>query len=185
MTTQAIPGTPTGFGSRLQDPCRAGDTAVLINLTPGDPGVFQDNTIYEAGSIGLEVEYATSDIGPTNTLKYNNNVFVGFYNSSAQANATTIYSNTDLNMLTNPGASWTNNATFGQRNNWACPRAGESNAICSDPGLTDETYHTYGYGNMAPTSGSILLGAGVAVPGITVDYNGQTRKTPPSIGAYE
>src|SRR3984957_16537436 len=32
MTSQAIPGTPTGFGSRLQDPCRAGDTAVLINL---------------------------------------------------------------------------------------------------------------------------------------------------------
>jgi hypothetical protein len=185
MTQGPIPGTPTGFGSRLAAPCRAGDTAVAINVTPGDPAAFQNNTVYEAGSIGLEVEYATSDIGPTNTLKYNNNVFVGFFNAGNQANATMIFSSTDLNMLTNPGASWTNNATFGQRANWTCPHAGESNAICSDPGLIDETYHTYGYGNMAPTSGSILLGAGVAIPGITVDYNGQTRPTPPSIGAYE
>jgi hypothetical protein len=185
MTSQAIPGTPTGFGSRLGDPCRAGNTAVLINLTPGDPGVFQDNTLYEEGSIGLEVEYATADTGPTNTLKYNNNVFLGFYNSGAQANSTTIYSNTDLNMLTNPGASWTNNATFGQRSNWTCPHAGETNAICTDPGLVDETYHPYGYGNMAPLPSSILNGAGVAIPGITVDYNGQTRTTPPSIGAYD
>jgi hypothetical protein len=185
MATQAIPGTPAGFGSKLGASCRAGNTAVLINLTPGDPGVFQYNTIYEAGSIGLEVEYATSDSGPTNTLQYNNNVFLGFYNSGAQANATSIYSNSDLNMLTNPGASWTNNATFGQRNNWPCPHAGESSAICGDPGLVDETYHAYSYGNMAPTPGSILKGAGVAIPGITVDYNGLTRKTPPSIGAYE
>jgi hypothetical protein len=185
MTQGPIPGTPTGFGSRLASPCRAGDTAIAINVTPGDPAVFQNNTIYEAGSIGVEVEYATSDTGPTNTLKYNNNVFVGFFNPGNGANATMIFSSTDLNMLTNPGASWTNNATFGQRANWTCPHVGESNAICGDPGLTDETYHPYGYGNMAPTSGSILPGAGVAIPGITVDYNGQTRPTPPSIGAYE
>jgi hypothetical protein len=186
MTQGPIPGAPTGFGSKLAAPCRAGNTAVLINLTPGDPATFQFNTIYEAGAIGLEVEYATSDTGPTNTLKYNNNVFVGFYNPGSEENSTTIYSNSDLKMLTNPGASWTNNATFGQRNNWTCPQAGESKAICSDPGLVDETYHAYGYGNMAPSpSGSIVVGAGISVPGVTTDYTGTTRNSPPSIGAYE
>jgi hypothetical protein len=187
MTTVAsIPTFATGFGSKLGAPCRAGNTAILINVTPGDPATFQDNTVYEAGAIGLEVEYATSDTGPTNTLKYNNNIFAGFYNAGAQENSTTIFSNTNLKMLTNPGSSWTNNVTFGQRGNWACPHVGESNAICSNPGLIDETYHTSGYGNMAPSApGSIVLGAGVAIPGITTDYTGTTRNNPPSIGAYE
>ncbi len=96
MSTQAIPGTPAGFGTKLLDPCRAGNTAILINVTPGDPATFQDNTVYDAGAIGLEVEYATNDSGPTNTLKYNNNIFIGFFNAGSQANATPIYSNTDL-----------------------------------------------------------------------------------------
>jgi len=185
MTQGPIPGFPTGFGSKLAAPCRAGNTAVAINVTPGDPAVFQNNTLFEDGAIGVEVEYATSDIGATNTLQYNNNVFVGFYNAGATANATTIYSNTDLNMLTNPGASWTNNVTFGQRTNWPCPHTGETAAICTDPGLTDETYHAYGYGNVVPVAGSAVIGAGVAVAGITTDLAGVTRPAKPSIGAYE
>ncbi len=183
---ETIPGRPVPTQDSLGDTCRAGNTAIVINTTPGDPATFQDNTVYAGGSIGLEVEYATSDTGPTNTLKYNNNVFAGFYNAANQANATPIYSNTNLNMLKNPGASWTNNVTFGQRANWTCPAAGESAAICTDPGLTDETYHAYGYGNMAPASpASAVVGAGVAIPGISVDYTGKTRPSSPSIGAYE
>lgn len=185
MTTQTIPGTPTGFGSALADPCRAGNTAVLINVTPGDPAVFQFNTVFESGAIGLEVEYATSDTGPGNTLKFNDNVFVGFLDSASSKNGSTLYSNTDLNMLTNPGASWTNNATYHQNSNWTCPAMGETNAVCGDPGLVDETYHAYGYGNMAPTANSALLGKGVSIPGITTDYLGTSRKNPPTIGAYE
>ncbi len=186
MSTQAIPGTPTGFGSILASPCRAGNTAVAINVTPGDPAAFQNNTVYTDGSIALEVEYATADIGPTNTLKFNNNVFVGFYNSGNTANPTPIFSSTDLNMLENPGASWTNNSYYGYRANWTCPILGESNAICSDPKLTDETYHLYGYGNMAPASASSpVIGAGMTLPTITLDYTGVTRPNPPSIGAYE
>jgi hypothetical protein len=187
MTTQAIPGTPAGFGSLLRDPCRAGNTAAVINLTPGDPATFQGNTIFSEGSIGLEVEYATSDIGPANTLKFNDNVFVGFYNGSGK-DSTPIYSSTDLNMLTNPGASWTNNAYLMREGGWSCTGKGETNSICSTTtlGLVDETYHPYGYGNMAPAAGSsAVVGAGVAVPTITLDYNGLTRPNPPSIGAYE
>ena len=187
MTTQAIPGTPAGFGSLLRDPCRAGNTAAVINVTPGDPATFQGNTIFSEGSIGLEVEYATSDIGSANTLKFNDNVFVGFYNGSGK-DSTPIYSSTDLNMLTNPGASWTNNAYLMREGGWSCTGKGETNSICSATtlGLVDETYHPYSYGNMAPAAGSsAVVGAGVAVPTITLDYNGLTRPNPPSIGAYE
>src|SRR5271170_7681476 len=186
MTTQAIPGTPSGFGSRLAQPCRASNTAVVVDISPGAPANIQGNTIYSAGVIGLEVEYATSDTGPTNTLALNDNIFMGFFNSGAASNATPIYSNSGLQMLHNPGSSWTNNATFGARSNWTCPASGETNAICGDPGLVDETYHPYGSSNMAPAANSSpVIGAGVAVPGLPVDFTGQSRSNPPTIGAYD
>jgi hypothetical protein len=186
MTTQAIPGTPAGFGSVLADPCRANSTAVLMEVIPGNPAAFQGNTLYSAGAVGLEVEYGAADTGATNTLSYNDNVFMGFRDATGAFDTAPIYSNSGLKMLTNPGSSWTNNVTLGGKGNWTCPAAGESSAICTDPGLVDETYHPYGYGNMAPASGSsAVAGMGVAVPGLTVDYTGQTRSSPPSIGAYD
>ena len=48
------------------------------------------------------------------------------------------------------------------------------------------TYHTDGYGNMQPASStSAVAGAGASASGITLDYNGVTRPTQPSIGAFE
>jgi hypothetical protein len=41
------------------------------------------------------------------------------------------------------------------------------------------------YGDFRPQTGSVLIGAGVAVAGITTDITGATRSDPPTIGAYE
>ena len=185
MQSQTIPGTPAGFGAQLLSPCRAGNTAVLLYVNPGLPAKYQDNTLFSEGSIGVEVEYGGTDQGPTNTLLFNNNVFVGFPNSPTGRNPTPIYSNSGLGMLTNPGSSWTNNATYGQRDNWTCPNRAENAAICTSPQLVDMTYHPFGYGDMSPETGSPLIGAGVNVANITVDINGITRPATPSIGAYE
>lgn len=185
MSTQAIPGTPTGFGSLLGDACRAGNTAILLNVAPGLPARYQYNTMFSEGSVGLEVEPEDGIDDPTNTILYNNNVFVGFFNADNGENPTPIYSNVDLSMFTNSGASWTHNATFGARSNWMCPATGESNAICTSPQLQDMTYHPYGYGNMAPTIGAVVLNAGVPI-GITVDLPGATRNvSTPTEGACE
>ncbi|GGA76494.1 hypothetical protein GCM10011507_29860 [Edaphobacter acidisoli] len=181
---QTIPGRPATTGDNLGDTCRAANTAVAIVTYPGQPSVFQNNTMITGGAVGVEVEYATSDHGATNILQYNNNVFIGYQNSGNGEYPSPIYSNSDTNMLTNPGASWTNNAYLGQK--WTCPQAGESAAVCTDPGLVDETLHAYGYGNMAPaSSSSAVVGKGAALPSITLDYNGVTRPNPPSIGALE
>lgn len=187
-TMSPIPGTPAGFGNNLFANCRGASTAVVINVTPADPAIFQNNTIYTAGAIGLEVEYASYDIGTTNTLQYDNNVFVGFFNVGDGSNATTIFSSSDLNMLSNPGASWSNNVTYGQRLNWTCPRTdiGEVNGICTDPQLKDETYHFTGFGAMAPlNSSSRVIGAGMFLSSVPLDFTGATRNNPPTIGAYE
>jgi hypothetical protein len=181
-----IPGRPIPTLDNLANACRAGNTAVFVTVQPGAVTKFQDNTLFSAGDVGFEVEYATGDTGSTNVLQYNNITFVGFVNPDNGQNPTPIYSNTDLNMLTNSGASWTNNSYFGYRDNWTCPNASESNALCSNPLLVDMAWHPYGYGNMAPASGaSPVVGAGVTIAGIPTDYNGATRPNPPSIGAYE
>lgn len=180
--------TSTAFNV-LNTQCRAGNVAVLINTTPNLPATFQGNTIFSQGSIGLEVEYAQGICSdPLNTLLFNDNVFVGFFNAGNGANPTPIFSTCNLNMLSNPGASWTHNATFGGRSSWPCPNtgSGETSALCTTPGLVDMTYHLVGYGNMAPANGSSgVVGFGVMVPSLVLDYNGLTRPNPPSAGAFE
>lgn len=180
---QTIPGRPVPTNDNLGDVCRAGNTAIAIVTYPNEPSVFQANTVLENGLIGLEVEYGSSNQGSTNTLLYNDNLFFGF-NTTGQY-PSPIYSNTNLNSLTNPGASWTHNLTFNAKAGWTCPQTGESSAVCADPTLTDETNHLYGYGNMTPLTGSPAIGAGITVSGVTVDFNGTTRSNPPTIGAFE
>lgn len=41
------------------------------------------------------------------------------------------------------------------------------------------------FGDFRPLVGSILIGAGIAVDGVTTDITGATRANPPTIGAYE
>jgi hypothetical protein len=180
----SMPGTPAGFNTNLDDYCRAGDTAVVLMISPTNPVVFQDNTMYSDGLVGFEVEYFSTPTG-TETAKFNNNIFVGFLNYN-HVYPSPIYSNTDLNMFTNPGASFSNNLTYHGKYGLPCPLPGETASLCTDPGLVDETYYPSGIGNMAPLStGNAVQGAGVAIPGITTDYTGKPRGNPPSIGAYE
>jgi hypothetical protein len=150
--SQAIPGFPPKFNAKLDLFCRAGDTAVLINVSPATSAVYQYNTLYTAGTIGLEVEYV--DPGKqtgTETIKYDHNIFVGFPNGEREY-PTPIYSNTDLKMFTNPGASFSNNVTYHPRGNWRCPATSlrEVAGSCSNPHLKDETWHPYGYGDVSP-----------------------------------
>lgn len=186
IITLPIPGRPIPTNDAVGGGyiCRADDTAVLVNVTPGDITTFQDNTIYSNNAIALEIEYANgADEGSTNVAQYNNNVFIGFVGTNG-ALPSPIYSNTDLNMLTNPGASWTHNSYLG--NKWTCPQVSESNALCTTPGLVNQTMPTLSTVNTVPASGtSAVVGTGVAIGGITVDYNGATRPNPPAIGANE
>ncbi len=77
--SKAIPGTPLGFNDRLSLFCRAGDTAIVINVPDHLPAIFQRNIIYSANRIALEIEYPGNP-SPNAAIKYDNNIFIGFPN---------------------------------------------------------------------------------------------------------
>ena len=194
---QNIPGTPSGYNTGLSDFCRAADTGVLLTLGKGSSLSFDNNTIYSATATGVEVECDTTNgaCDSTSKVDFRNNIFVGFLNNPADGYtgaydtgtgdySNPIYDGTGL-FGTTPGSYWSNNLTFHPKSNWTCPARGESNALCVDPLLTDETWHNYGYANVEPTAKSPTLGKGVVIPAITVDFNGVTRSVPPAIGALQ
>jgi hypothetical protein len=196
---QAIPGTPSGYNTRLSDFCRAADSGIVMTVGKGTTLSFDFNTVYSASATGIEVDCDTSS-GPcdsTSLIDFRNNIFVGFLNNTADGypnGGTSDYSNpiyvgvATTNPFTNAGSIYSNNVTYNAKSDWTCPAQwlNEVNALCTNPNLMDPTWHLYGYGNVAPNpSVQVVQGAGVAIPTIPIDYTGQVRSNPPSIGAYE
>ncbi|WP_353069584.1 hypothetical protein RBB75_03810 [Tunturibacter empetritectus] len=146
-----IPGTPPAYNANLSLFCRAGDTAILIKTIEDRPAIFQHNVIYSNNHVALEVEYEGDRPSPRHALKYDDNIFVGFHNSEGHY-PSPIYGETDLKMLTNPGASFNNNVTYHPKGDWKCPATElhETGGSCSNPHLKDETWHPFGYGDVLP-----------------------------------
>jgi hypothetical protein len=145
--SNAIPGTPPGYNARLGLFCRAGDTAIFIDMPVDRPAIFQHNIVFSNNHVALELEYV-GDPSPKASIKYDDNIFVGFPNSEGHY-PSPIYSTTDLKMLTNTGASFTNNVTYHPKSDWQCPATSlrETGGSCKAPHLKDVTWHPYGYGD--------------------------------------
>ena len=192
---QSIPGTPAGYNTRLSDFCRAADTGVALSVGPNSTLTFDFNTIYSASATGVEVDCDNTNgpCGATSLVDYRDNTFIGFMNNSADGYpsggsgdySNPIYDGTGVWPFGNAGSVFSNNITFHPKSNWTCPAHGETNSLCIDPLLSDETWHLYGPNDAQPTASSPVLGQGVSLPSVTTDYLGQTRANPPSIGAYE
>ena len=193
---QAIPGTPSGYNARLSDFCRAADVPVLVAVNDGGLTTkYINNTLYTANNIGVEV--TTNGSCTTSCFfQYENNIFLGFLNSAANGYPgggngrfpTPIFFDSSAPILGQSGSPFTNNLTFNARDNWTCPQTAwnEQNAICADPGLVDETFHLYGFGNMSPSSSSVVIGRGVSISGLLTDFTNALRSTTaPAIGALE
>ncbi len=188
-----IPGTPTGYNSRLSDFCRAADTAVLVKVQDSLPTYFQFNTLYSANATGLEIDCNGTCSG-LSTIAYENNVFVGFMNDAnhgypkggSGSFANPIYLSV-AGLFAHSGSVFGHNVTYHPKSNWTCPAIGhnETDAVCGDPQLNDETWHLYGYGDMSPVANSTSLGKGVEIGGVIADYNDARRPNPPAIGALE
>jgi hypothetical protein len=157
---EAIPGTPAGFNAKLSDFCRASDTGVLVTVNDRVPLEFVGNVVYSASATGIEVECATETCGARSRIDFRKNVFVGFRNDAAHGYAgggrgelsNPLYVGLGTDPFRNAGSVWSGNVTFHANRNWKCPAAGETDAVCGDPYLVDESWHLYGYGDMRPAA---------------------------------
>jgi hypothetical protein len=189
IATTPIPGRPAVTGDDLPTACRAGNQALYATVSPGFTTSIQDNTIYASGQIGLEIEYADAgNMGTTNVAQYSSNAFLAFPgNSYAQPGTrpNPIFSNSDLNMFSNPGGILSHNSYLNAGHGFVCSTFGTSN-VCTDPGLVNETMPPLATVDVTPASGiSAIVGSGLFLSAVPLDFSGLTRPNPPSIGAKE
>ncbi len=200
---QPMPGTPSGYNSRLSDFCRAADTGMAMEVGKGQTFTFDNNTVYSDSATTLELDcdvtYGACD--STSKVDYRNNIFLGFLNNNADGYtnggsgdyANPIYNGipetggvSGTNPFVNPGSVFSNNLVYHPKSNWQCPAAGETNAFCGvDPGLTDEGWHLYGLNNAEPLSTSFALGRGISLSSVVMDILGAIRSGVMSLGAYQ
>lgn len=195
QTSPAPLGMLTGYNTNsgfTADLCRAGGSTVAVAVSDAGPAVIAGNTIIAANYIGYEID---DPVGATCTsacvIKFQDNVNIGYPNSLGDPpgngnNTTPVFLVTGTSVFSNAGSLYDHNASF--TGSQPCPNTafGETNALCTTPGLVDQSFHQTEYGNMAPASGSSsVVGAGIALAVLTLDNAGVTRPNPPSMGALE
>jgi hypothetical protein len=183
------------YNAHLDLFCRANGSAMAIraddSFSPA-PQIQGNTFVARDGPIGLEVDALTSCTTASCAVNYRDNVFIGFLNPSAGSLAVPLYVDPPIpnQVFSNTGGANDHNSTFwpGSAGN-PCPDSGffATNMLCTDPGLVGvSTFPETGYDNVAPVSGSsAVVGAGVTISGLSVDYTGATRPSPPSMGALE
>ena len=167
---EKIPGTRANFNAKLTMFCRAGDSAIAVNVPDNQPAVIQRNVIYSNNQIALEIDYPEGRHSD-GAVQYDHNILIGYKNERGNY-PMPVYSGTDLKMFTNPGGSFSHNTTFRANSSWSCPSGAvhETFGSCSDPHLKDESWHAYGYpdNNVAPgAAGSSEEHPASLVPGKT------------------
>lgn len=148
------------------------------------PAQSLPNTVFD---LACEVADGCDDT----TWTFKNNILLGFINPSQTGGSDEA---PGLFYIGDPSITYTSqyNDEFGVRNG-DCPATDTSTGIlCVSPGLfgqptgTGSTFTESELDNFIPNplATSPLLGAGVAIPGLTTDYNGASFTNPPAIGAF-
>ena len=196
-----ITGVPSTYNQFLTGFCRAGGNGMASVIPIGSIWNLQNNTFITAQQTALFVACVAPDTTCAATINSTNNVFLGFVDpnnpigSPAPPNSATVATLYELPAGTTLNVS--HNDEFGMKDG-TCPST-TNGTICSDPLFVNEpaqtwpgaesdldVFNAFSAGNSFNiTSGSPLRGTGVTVSGLTTDFNGTARPSPPSIGAVE
>ena len=185
-------GVPSTYNQYLTLFCRAGGNGMASVIPIGSTWNIRNNTFITAQQIALYVACAGTDTSCAATINSTNNVFLGY------ADPNNPYGAGDVPTLYYLSAGIvlhaSDNDEFGMKDG-TCPSTTNS-VICSDPLLLNEpaqpwvseaaldVFNPFVAGNsFYPSSSSPLRGGGVQIPGLTTDYYGVTRPTPPDLGA--
>ncbi len=181
-----FPNNPTGWITLdYGDSCRAAGNQWAFQMKSGSSLVLKNNTILGYGTTMFDLGCAflspTCGSGGT-TVTETNDLHMGFPdpgNSGRLASGWYCEVGIPCTVITADHNLWYSMDSF-------CPDntlTGESNYVCADPLMVSESNVDSLNPNL--TSGSPAIGAGVSITGVTTDFNGVTRPSPPAIGAIE
>ena len=192
-----FPGAPTGFNANLGNTCRAnGDIFAVSWGGASNVMQFDHNTVIAGGATLFDISCSISDCSSgTKTLR--DNIFIGYAVSGYNANqlpGTFCYNSCNNTPNPTSDSMWTarsNNTYYNYRN---CPAGTFANEVCTNPVLTtqlsiaaplaNENFNFGAFNPLLPV-GSPSIGAGIAITGLTTDFNNNPWNSPPSNGAYE
>jgi hypothetical protein len=191
--SQPMTGVPSTYNMYLTGFCRAGGNGIASVIPIGSTWNMQNNTFISAQQIAWYVACAGTDTSCPSTINSTNNVFLGYTDPDNPygTNVPTLY-------YLDPGIvlNASHNVEFGMKDG-TCPST--ANGVkCTDPLLLNEpsqtwvneaaldVFNPFNAGNSFEiTASSPAKGKGMALSGLTADYYGTTRATPPAIGALE
>jgi hypothetical protein len=188
-TASNFPLNPTGWNTGVSDTCRAAGDQWAFQLNNGTAITLENNTSVGYGTTMYDVECAA--LAPNcaangATFIFRNNISKGYPDPGDDNRlASGIYLGAG-NVFANSGSAIDHN--LWSTMNTGCPDGSvdggyEKIYTCGDPDLVGESNINAINPNI--TSSSPAINSGIAISGITTDYNGNTRANPPAIGAIE
>lgn len=199
---EAITGAPSNYNQFLTGFCRAGGNSLANSVPLGSTWNFNNDTWITSQPIALLVSCpAGSATGScTSTINLTNQIFLGYSdaNNSFQPPAVIFYDPSVGGVI---AVNTSHNLEFGMKaGTGTCP-ATTNGQLCIDPKLVNEPpqtslpneaaldvwnpFVTSPLNGFFPTASSPVLGAGLFVSGLTVDYYSAAFTNPPPMGAVE
>jgi hypothetical protein len=183
-------GAPSTYNAHLSDFCRAEDN-MSFNFRQGGTALMANNTIvgYQPTSYDINCWDASCS---TSSLIFENNITMGYDNPAMYSRGGQVGGIGGLFFEATIGTvTRSNNIFSGMRpTSFKCP-TGFPGELCTDPQFVNEptgqgpnfTELQLDNFNFTPTSASPAKAAGLSVPAVTTDFNGQVRISPLTIGA--
>lgn len=189
-----LPGAPSTYNTYLSDFCRASDT-VAPYIGANSSVLFANNTTYTNNPTVFDMTCNVYGTCGGSSIIFRNNVFLGYTNPNFPGSADQppgLYYPEDSSVT----YSADHNIEWGVRNGQCgTPPYGASSVgstLCVSPQLvgqptgTGTTYVESQMDNFNPNlaSGSPAIGTGLAISGLTTDFNGTAYTSPPAMGAF-
>jgi Putative Ig domain len=188
-TASNFPNNPSGWALDNGDTCRAAGDQWAFQLNNGTAITLENNTSVGYGTTMYDVECAA--LAPNcaangATFIFRNNISKGYPDPANDGLLASGFFMGAGNVFSNAGSAIDHN--LWNTMNTGCPDVSISGGVekiytCGDPDLVGESNINAINPNI--TSSSPAINSGIAISGITTDYNGNTRPNPPAIGATE
>jgi hypothetical protein len=181
--SQALPGAASSFwigsknpGAFLSAACSASGDAFNVQTDAGSTNLFAGNTIMGVSNVMVDFGCAHPNACTGVPIIFRDNVFIGYFDNNYTSHLPTPYYTTAQNYGGTPETSLTVTSDHNLYYNINGPCPAGTGELCSSPLFVNQPASPFSTESdldafdFYPASNSPLIGAGVAVSGLTADY---------------